>query len=207
MQKLKKYLLLSLLLTALSPLALRAQSDSQTLHSPHASLVGIADFDFGLPMGKGGAYPLSLGGNLIAGFQMNRLFTVGLGVGLHGYGPSDMLLLPVFVDGRMHFPQKKWTPYIALDLGYALSLHPTERGGLLINPAVGGRFPLTDKTALGFSLGIRVQQNQAKVNEVFEESLANYLSLKVGLVVKVPRLSRKVFSKTISRRMKDKEKH
>jgi hypothetical protein len=206
MQKLMKYLALALLLTTLWPIALRAQSDSQTLYSPYASLVGITEFDFGLPMGNGFRYPISLGGNLIAGCQLNRLLTLGVGVGLHGYGPSDMLLLPVFADARLHFPQKKWTPYIAFDIGYAFSLDTAEHGGLLLNPAIGGRVPLTNNTALGFGIGIRLQQNQALVNGAFDDYVSNYLSMKLGLVFKMPRMSRHLFAKTIGRRMRDKGK-
>ncbi|HEX2900279.1 MAG TPA: hypothetical protein VHS96_11230 [Bacteroidia bacterium] len=205
MRKLKKHLAFALLLTMFGPLALPAQSDSQTLRSPNASLVGIAEFDFGLPMGGRIGYPLSLGGNLIGGYQINRLFTLGIGLGLHGYGPGEMLLLPVFADGRLHFPQKKWTPYIALDMGYAFSLDTLERGGFLLNPSVGGRFPLSDNTALGFGIGLRLQKNQALLDGVFQDYLSNYLSVKVSLVAKLPRLSRKVFKQTMHR-MKDKTK-
>lgn len=204
-QKRLKYLALALLLTMVGATFLPAQSDSQTLRSPYACLVGIPEFDFGFPMGSGRSYPFSLGGNLIGGFQVNKLFTMGVGVGLHGYGPREMLLLPLFVDARLHFPQKKWTPYLVFDAGYSLSLEPNEKGGLLLNPSVGGRFPLSDKTALGVGLGIRVQQNKALLNGTYYNYLSNYLSLKLSLVVKMPRLSRRVFAKTISRRMKDKE--
>lgn len=204
----KKYLALAFLSILLGPLTLSrlsAQSDSQTLRSPFASLIGIAEFDFGLPAGTRIGYPLSLGGNLIGGYQMNKLLTLGIGVGLHGYGPSEMILLPVFADARLHFPQKKWTPFIALDMGYAFSLDTLERGGFLLNPSVGGRFPLTDNTALGFGLGLRLQKNQAKIDDIFQDYLSNYLSIKLSVVVKLPRLSRIVFKQTMHR-MKDKTK-
>jgi hypothetical protein len=206
MQHRLKYIILTLLLAACACLPASAQSDSQTLRSPYASLVAIADFDFGFPVGSGRSYPLSLGGNLIAGAQLNRLATVGIGIGLQGYGPSDMVLLPVFADARLHFPQKKWTPYLVLDIGYAFSLDSAERGGFLLNPSVGGRFPLSDKTALSAGIGLRVQQNQARVDGVLDDFVPSYLSLKVGVVVKLPRFSRHLFNKTINRRMKDKEK-
>jgi hypothetical protein len=206
MQQRIRYLAVAFLLAMLGARASPAQSDSQTLRSPYASLVGIAELDFGFPVGSERGYPFSLGGNLIGGFQMNRVFTLGVGVGLHGYGPSDMVLLPLFIDARLHFPQRKWTPCIALDLGYALSLDTLERGGFLFNPSFGGRVPMTDKMALGFSLGFRLQQNQAIVDGTFDDYLSNYLSLKLGLMVKLPRLSRHVFAKTISRRMRDKNR-
>jgi hypothetical protein len=205
MQKLMKHFALASLLILLGPIVLSAQSDSQTFRSPFACLVGMGEFDFGLPMGSGRSYPFSLGGNLIGAFQANRTLTVGLGVGLHGYGPSDMVLLPVFADARLHFPQKKWTPYLALDIGYAFSLDTAQRGGFLLNPMIGGRIPLTDKTALSLGLGLRLQQNQARVDGALDDYVSNYLSVKLGFAVKVPRLSRRVFAKTISRRMRDKE--
>ena len=205
MQKLRTYGLIASLLMFLGGRSVIAQSDSQTLHSPHASLVGIADFDLGLPMGSRIGFPVSLGGNLIGGYQLNRMFTLGLGVGLQGYGPREMLLLPMFVDGRIHFPQKKWTPYASLDMGYALSLRPSARGGFLLVPAVGGRVPLSSNTALSLGVGLRIQQNQFQVDGVFVDYLASYLSVKLGVVVKVPRLSRWVFKKTMHR-MKDREK-
>ena len=205
MQKLRKFFALVLPLLLFSPTIAGAQSDSQTLRSPYASLVGIADFDFGLPAGSGLKYPLSLGGNLIGGYQINKLFTLGVGVGIHGYGPDEMLLLPMFVDARLHFPQKKWTPYVTLDLGYALSLDTLQRGGFLINPTLGGRVPLTNNTAFAFGIGLRMQQNKAWVDDTLEDFVPNYLSVKLGVVVKLPRLSRKVFKQTMHR-MKDKTK-
>ena len=63
MRKLKEFTVHFLLLILLLPAIAFAQSDSQTLRSPYASLVGIADFDFGLPAGSGRKYPLSLGGS------------------------------------------------------------------------------------------------------------------------------------------------
>ena len=45
MRILKRFLVATLLFTALGHLALIAQSDSQTLRSPYASLVGIAELD------------------------------------------------------------------------------------------------------------------------------------------------------------------
>lgn len=200
------YLLaLALLSAILAPWQAMAQSDSQTLRSPYASLVAFTDFDLGFAASGGRGYPVSLGANLIGGYQANKLLTVGLGVGLHGYGPSDMLLLPVFADARLHFPQRKWTPYISLDLGYSLSLDSAERGGFLLNPAVGGRFPLGDNLAFGFAVGYRLQPNSAIVNSAFDENNPHFLSLKLGLVMKFPRLSRRVFEKTMGR-MKDKSK-
>jgi hypothetical protein len=182
-----------------------AQSDSQTLRSPYASMVAFGDIDLGIPAGSRIGYPLSLGGNLIGGYQMNRLFTLGIGVGLHGYGPDEMILLPMFMDARVHFPLKKWTPYIAFDVGYALSLTDSVRGGFLMNPTLGGRFPLSEHTALGVGLGLRIQKNQGLLHGVYQDYLSNYFSIKAGLVVKLPRLSRWVFKRTMHR-MKDKEK-
>jgi hypothetical protein len=205
MRSLYRILPLFLLHSALVPIHLWAQSDSQTLRSPAASLVGVAEFDFGIPTGGGRNYPFSLGGNLIGGYQFNRLFTLGIGVGIQGYGPSEMTLLPMFVDARLHFPQKKWTPYLAIDLGYSLSLDPGERGGILINPMVGGRIPLTETFAFGFGLGMRIQQNQAFRDPVWLRYDSNYFTVKLGMVMKFPRLSRFVFKQTMHR-MRDKTK-
>ena len=203
MPRFPTYFLAAILLLALSPHPLQGQSDAQTRRSQSASLVNITEFDFGLPTGGSYHYPVSLGVQTVNGYQLNHRFTVGLGIGIQAYGPNGMYLLPVFADGRVHFPQKNWTPFIALDLGYAFSLRGTERGGLLLNPSVGGRVPISKSTALTMSIGYRSQMNQAMLNGTLWRYDAGYMSVKVGTVVKLNRLTRKLFSRT-RRRMNEK---
>lgn len=203
MRQLRLHLASVLVVLALGKQAALSQSDSQTLRSPAACLGNITDLDLGISVRDGRRHPLSLGLQTIGVYQINPRFTVGMGVGLHSYGPGHLLLLPLFVDGRMHFPQRKWTPFVSLDAGYALSLQSDARGGVLVNPAVGGRIPFAENAALSLSIGYRWQGNQGQVKGVLEEFRPEYLSAKVGVVTRFPRLSYKVFSKTL-RRMKEK---
>lgn len=200
MQKRTSYLFAAACALLLGGQTVRAQSDSETLRSPVAGLVSITEFDFGLSVRDGQTYPLSVGAQTVFGFQFNKLFTLGAGLGIQGYGPSAMTLLPLFVDARMHFPQKHWTPFLALDMGYALSLRSTEKGGVLVNPSFGGRFPLSKSLAMSLSVGYRSQGNQAKVNGVFDHFNADYMSVKAGMVVRLKGLTKKMY-----RRMKDKK--
>lgn len=179
-----------------------AQSDSQTLRSPYASILCMTDFDFGLPLAGNLNYPLSLGAQTVVGYQFNRIFTAGVGVAIQGYGPSDMLLLPVFADARLTFPQKKWTPFVSLDAGYALTLGDGDRkGGLLISPGVGGRIPIANNLAFGFGLGLRWQLNHGPYNGETVDYRSEYLSVKLGIAARFPKL----LSKLLAPRMKDRK--
>ncbi|MFN8394273.1 MAG: hypothetical protein U0176_06300 [Bacteroidia bacterium] len=197
-----KKILVTGLAVMMAALAARAQSDSQTLRSPYASVLSMTDFDFGLPLAGNLNYPLSLGAQTVVGYQFNRIFTAGIGVAIQGYGPSDMLLLPIFADARLHFPQRKWTPFVSLDAGYSISLGGGDRkGGLLVSPGVGGRIPIANNLAFSFGLGLRWQLNQGPYNGETVDYRSEYLSAKVGIAVRFPKL----LSKMLAPRMKDRK--
>lgn len=198
----RKHLLVAMAVGLISFKGMMAQSDSQTLRSPYASILCMTDFDFGLPLAGNLNYPLSLGAQTVVGYQFNRTFTAGIGVAIQGYGPSDMLLLPVFADARLTFPQKKWTPFVSLDAGYALTLRGGDRkGGLLISPGVGGRIPIANNLAFSFGLGLRWQLNQGPYNGETVDYRSEYLSVKLGIAVRFPKL----LSRVLAPRMKDRK--
>jgi len=110
----------------------------------------------------------------VKGYLFNPYFSSGIGVGLDHYSDSmgTANFVPLFIDFRLNLPKEHFTPFLSGDFGYSLNLNPSrsgyfqsanfpfkeEKGGLLINPAIGVKFFITHKVALNFSIGYKVQQ-------------------------------------------------
>jgi hypothetical protein len=108
--------------------------------------------------------------NIINGYQINPYFSVGIGTGLRYYYDSEDALVPVFLDLRTTFLNKKVSPYIALGAGY--SYEPTdnfEGVGYLLNPSIGLNFMISKNSAMNIGLGYEMQRMNIFRRISFEE--------------------------------------
>ena len=110
----------------------------------------------------------------VNGYQINRNFIAGAGIGLSFY--EDGLLVPLFLDFRFAFKVGKLTPYLFADGGLLINFSYFDGTNLFINPGVGARYSLNRNFALNLGAGILSQ-----VDGVNRESFAN---LKLGVVYK-----------------------
>lgn len=107
--------------------------------------------------------------NIVNGFQLNRYFYLGLGAGIREVVYNRRIpqtLVPIFGDFRAYFMDNSISPYFSLGAGY--SFNPTifrgnssqsfESVGMMINPAVGGSFMITEGMALNAAIGIELQR-------------------------------------------------
>jgi hypothetical protein len=108
-----------------------------------------------------GTVPAMLG---VAGYQINKHFSAGLGTGVEAFHIS---MLPVFGDVRYYFFNDLYTPFIDLKGGYAFPLENQRdntrnvdmksKGGWMGGIELGYIRSLSNVTKFTFSLGYRYQ--------------------------------------------------
>jgi len=104
------------------------------------------------------------------GYVIDHHFLTGLGLGAHVYG--DGVLVPVYLDIRYTFNNRKFTPFLYGDGGILLDPGDIMATGLFINPGIGVKRKLSYKTALSVSGGFYLQQFDIR---------ASFVNVKVGL--------------------------
>ncbi|HET6558673.1 MAG TPA: hypothetical protein VFG54_15240 [Prolixibacteraceae bacterium] len=124
---------------------------------------GTVETGFQLGVGDWGADRLKL--NVINGFQLTPHFSMGLGTGLRFYYDLDAALVPLFLDFRVNFLDRKVSPYFALGAGYSFNASDNfEAAGVLINPSAGVSFKVSGKSSMNIGLGYEVQQMDFFIN-------------------------------------------
>ena len=112
---------------------------------------GIVETGYQFGVGDYGMSRLKL--NVINGYQFNPYFSMGLGVGLRYYTEDEQALIPLFADFRVHFMDKKVSPYFSLGAGYSFNPGDGFAGaGFFLNPAIGVNFKPSAK--IGIHVGV-----------------------------------------------------
>ena len=162
--------------------------------------VNILEFTFGREMwynqgnssGSGNTISqLSIGVQDIHGYRFNRQFSTGIGFGLHLY--PGLVFMPLFADFRFHFNKHGISPFVNAEIGYTftqmevLGFESSKDyfGGLLVNPAIGVRFPVKNKFSFIMSFGYRYQEVRIYAYHTYfhvnnQEQALGYLNTKVG---------------------------
>ena len=142
---------------------------------------------------------LSIGIQDINGYRFNRHLSAGIGFGLHVY--PGLFYLPIFADFRIRFNKEGITPFFSADIGYSFSqmevwgFESTKDyyGGLLLNPAMGIKFPIKTMVAFIMSIGYRYQEadiythntifnpNHPYRTDYYQDQTLGYLNFKVGI--------------------------
>ncbi|MDC8001627.1 hypothetical protein POV26_11305 [Aequorivita todarodis] len=117
---------------------------------------GIAEFGYQFGLGTYGMDRLKI--NLINGGQISPYFFIGGGTGLRYYFDAEAALIPVFVHARANVLDKKVSPYFALSVGYTFNAsNDFETVGLLVSPATGVTFNVSESVALNVGLSYELQ--------------------------------------------------
>ena len=148
---------------------------------------GIVEAGFQLGVGDWGDDRFKL--NIINGYQITPHLSLGLGTGLHFYMDADAALVPLFADFRAYLLDNKVSPYFSLGAGYSFNASRNFDGvGVLINPAAGVSFKVSEKSSMNIALGYELQRmdfiyyyyyNGYSYNEPTREN-CGALSLTVG---------------------------
>lgn len=96
--------------------------------------------------------------NIINAYQINPNFSVGIGTGVRYYLDPNTAIVPLFADFRATLSKKSISPYFSLGAGYSFDASNNFNGvGFLVNPTVGARFMISEKTAINVGLGYEMQ--------------------------------------------------
>ncbi|SOD92639.1 hypothetical protein [Spirosoma fluviale] len=149
--------------------------------------VNISEFGYAPSIdGRAGAITVST----INGYKPNDHFSAGLGVSYTRFsnGPTDIVnFLPIFADLRTYIGGRTALMLVG-DIGYGLLLDKRigNKGDLYINPAIGIRTYVAEKSALVFSVGYLSQYvlNQAVYNgDRYDRSEhSDNVSIKLGFL-------------------------
>ena len=147
-----------------------------------SGFTNITEINFGLGLGNSNN-DFSYGIQTINGYLVNPYFSAGLGIGVDKY--KSVTFIPVFADFRANFINGNVSPFLSADIGYSLSTINYNKGGFLLNPSVGVKFFVSATTALNFSLGYRLQEQNFSYFYFFYQSenyrlKTEYFSLKFG---------------------------
>lgn len=182
----------------------------------------------GVTYGENDPLP-NLGGNFIASYKFNPHLNVGVGVGystttneaaaggeiLHSYNGSDEILSEhdvhlgtvsttrLFLRGEYAFSTKKFSPFVACDLGLNMySYNPegdygygsdmekvgkalydkVKKSGLFVSPAIGASLRLTNNSYLKFRIGYQLTSGGCK-HELSENELkGNYKKAEIKCI-------------------------
>jgi hypothetical protein len=110
------------------------------------------------------------GFTIMNGYVIDHHFLTGLGLGAIVHG--DGVLVPAYLDIRYTFNNQKITPFLYADGGMLLDLGDIMASGIFLNPGVGIKRKLSNKTALSVSGGLFIQRFNNR---------ASFVNVKVGL--------------------------
>jgi long-subunit fatty acid transport protein len=140
---------------------------------------GIVEAGYQLGVGEFALDRLKL--NIINGYQINPYFSVGLGTGLRYYFDSNKVMVPIFADFRANFMNSSLSPYLSFGIGYSLdSDYHFEGTGMIVNPAAGVSYRISEKLVMNFGLGYEVQKSKLSSGDQTASSLG-VLSLNIGI--------------------------
>lgn len=142
----------------------------------------------------------SFGADFVAGYRMTDVFRIGAGVGIsyvdllfedaHFIGnhwfdkyKESAAYIPIFIDGKMNFTRSNISPYLNLNVGYAVYIPFSDYAkenklGIFIQPAFGVDFN-AGKGALFVQIGYKYQIRSC---DYWVDTNGNYsqVSLAVG---------------------------
>jgi hypothetical protein len=95
----------------------------------------------------------SIGITTVNGYQFNKYFSVGLGIGFEKI--ENKSFIPLFLDARMSFLQGKIHPTLNGIIGYLSPIYNLGEHFLFINPSAGIRVELSDKISYLLNIGFK----------------------------------------------------
>lgn len=107
------------------------------------------------------------------GLQMNPQFFVGAGVAFEYGLDSKKNAVPFFLDGRFNFQKKPNSPFVDFKIGYSFF----QSSGYYINPMIGYRIGLRNKSALNVGIGYVRQDSKDDYVPIVDRSVATSMGL------------------------------
>jgi hypothetical protein len=76
--------------------------------------------------------------------------SIGVGSGINSFSDEGIAYIPIYLNIKLFFVNRRITPFIGFDFGYFQS----DPSGLHINPNAGSKIMITNHLALSFNIGV-----------------------------------------------------
>ena len=121
-----------------------------------------------------------LGIQTVNGYQFNRFFSAGVGLGMKAY--SDLFLVPLFLDLRATFMDAKVSPFIAAEIGNSFTSHQVwgistsydDKGGFIGTIVGGVKFFPVPQMGLNFAIGYNYQELKIQDDYLYNNAVPSY---------------------------------
>jgi hypothetical protein len=121
--------------------------------------------DLGMLFGNDGVYTnVAISAQTVSGYRFNQHWSAGIGLGLESF---SVPLAPIFLEGRYHLLDRRFSPFVAIQGGYGVPLENymgpdgkrINKGGVMLNPMIGIKHQVLKNVGLVLSAGYRHQQS------------------------------------------------
>jgi hypothetical protein len=106
----------------------------------------------------------------VNGYVIDHHFLTGIGTGVYGYDAG--IVVPVYLDIRYTFNNRRFTPFVFGDGGVLVELNHPEDFGLFVNPGLGVIRKLSKSMKLSLGAGLYIQEMGER---------ASFINVKLGL--------------------------
>ena len=155
-----------------------SKGKSTSMLDTHKGYITINDITYGYGLSVtsvpfSGSY---LGFTTVQGYQINKNFAFGGGLGFHVYDPGKAI--PLFLDFQYRFyTTRAVTSYAFADGGFLFKLGNEEKTTeLFINPGIGVRRDFSKDLGGNMGLGIMIQQGPKR---------NSFINFKLGVTIKL----------------------
>jgi hypothetical protein len=115
------------------------------------------------------------GFSALAGYQFSRNIKAAAGAGVHIHNGGT--LFPLYLDLRLNLNSQEIIPFISGAGGVMLDFNELDYTRVFINPLLGVRFVIANKTAVAFSSGVMVSTGGPAERK-------SYINFKLGVELK-----------------------
>ena len=125
-----------------------------------------------------------LGLHTVHGYQFNQYLGIGAGTGITFI--PEYSFIPLFLNVRSYPFNSLFAPYVNLDIGYGFTTEEAtdnvdKKGGIMVHPAVGLRFPSKHAAHFFIELGMRFQKAK-RITNWWQEEVSNITFRRTSLV-------------------------
>lgn len=117
--------------------------------------MGIVEAGYGIGVGE---YLDRFEVDVVNGYQFSPYFALGGGIGVNIWTRSGLVTMPYFLHLRTNFINGHVSPFLAMNVGYNLSLDANLDGGVMIEPTLGVAVRVSNRAAVIFGLSYSGQR-------------------------------------------------
>lgn len=128
------------------------------------------------------------------GYQMHRLFGLGIGIGIDNYAPGGWeKIYPVYLESRGYLNKKNTSLYYNMSAGYGFTFKNEEfnvieaLGGMYLNPNIGVRLGGSDQANFYMEAGVKLQKAKFRIDRrwdlIRQDVRYQRFSFKIGLLL------------------------